>query len=583
MTPTAAAHAEVERVDVGDDDVRFLGTLVGVADASADAAVVARRRSDGAEVRAPVQLDGPRFDARVAFATLPWRDEDKPEFWDLYLALGADGDELRLGRHLDDVKNKRRAYVFPLRELELPAGSRRFRPFYGAGNDLFIRTGPVGPARARDETSAAPWSPARRRVVPPHQMALHRIATAAARALLRRRPGAPEPRDPDARPKVTILIANAYGMGGTVRTCLNVAGYLAERHDVELICVQRLRERPFFPFPPGIKVRVVDDQREDRPLAGLAGLARKLLRPRRSRLVFPGDLRFARGCSLWTDVLLLRALWDVREGVVMGTRPGLNLVALLLKRPGITVVGQEHMNMESHTPQRQAEIARRYPSLDAVAVLTDRDRQTYDLALGGTARLEWIPNAAPALDAPASTLEHPVAIAAGRLTTQKGFDMLIPAFAQVVARHPEWTLRICGGGGQRKRLEGLIIEHGVSNNILLMGPMDRLDLEMSKASMYVLSSRFEGLPMVMIEAMSLGLPIVSFDCPTGPRDVIEDGVSGVLVPDGDVDALAAAMLGVIEDPERRRALGAGAAARAKDFSLDAIGPRWAALLDELAS
>ena len=81
--------------------------------------------------------------------------------------------------------------------------------------------------------------------------------------------------------------------------------------------------------------------------------------------------------------------------------------------------------------------------------------------------------------------------------------------------------------------------------------------------MYVLSSRFEGLPMVMIEAMSLGLPVVSFDCPTGPREVIEDGRSGVLVPDGDVDALAQALLAVIEDPERRRALGAGAAAAAR--------------------
>jgi glycosyltransferase involved in cell wall biosynthesis len=287
--------------------------------------------------------------------------------------------------------------------------------------------------------------------------------------------------------------------------------------------------------------------------------------------------------SLWTDVLLIRALWQVREGVVMGTRPGLNLVALLLKRPGIAVVGQEHMNLESHTPQRQREIARRYPSLDAVAVLTERDRETYSGVLGDQGRLEWIPNAAPALDAPPAALTHPVVVAAGRLTPQKGFDMLIPAFAQVVARHPEWTLRICGGGPQRGRLAKLIMEHDLSNNVLLMGPVKRLDLQMSEASMYVLSSRFEGLPMVMIEAMSLGLPVVSFDCPTGPGDVIEDGKSGLLIADGDIDALAAGMLRVIEDEPLRHALGAGAAARAKDFSIDSIGPRWEALLDELAS
>jgi glycosyltransferase involved in cell wall biosynthesis len=104
---------------------------------------------------------------------------------------------------------------------------------------------------------------------------------------------------------------------------------------------------------------------------------------------------------------------------------------------------------------------------------------------------------------------------------------------------------------------------------------------MSQASLFVLSSRFEGLPMVMIEAMSLGLPVVSFDCPTGPREVIEDGRSGVLVSDGDVDALALAMLAVVEDPERRRALGAGAAERARDYALESIGPRWEALIAEL--
>jgi glycosyltransferase involved in cell wall biosynthesis len=240
------------------------------------------------------------------------------------------------------------------------------------------------------------------------------------------------------------------------------------------------------------------------------------------------------------------------------------------------------MNLETHTPQRQAEIARRYPSLDAVAVLTERDHATYARALGDSVRLERIPNAIPRLEAEPSGLDVPVVVAAGRLTLQKGFDLLIPAFAKVVERHPEWTLRICGDGGQRRRLQSLILEHRLSNNVLLMGAVDRLDLQMAQASLYVLSSRFEGLPMVMIEAMSLGLPVVGFDCPTGPREVIQNGRSGVLVPDGDVEALADAMLAVIEDPEHRRRLGAGASERAKDFALDSIGPRWEALIDELS-
>jgi glycosyltransferase involved in cell wall biosynthesis len=558
------AHAEVERVEVGEHAIVVLGTIAGE---PPPPALTARRRADGAEVSLPATVDGARFAATIPYEALPWRADAEPDFWDLYLG------ELRLGRHLDGVANKRAAYVFGVREAELAAGARRFRPFYTPRNNLYVRTGPVEAPGTAAEPAAE--TPARRRVVPPHELALHRLVHALAAAALALRPR----RGPR---KVTLLIANAYAMGGTVRTCLNVAGFLAERHEVEIISVHRDSDRPFFPFPPGVAVRVADDLR-DRPLAGRAGRLRELLRPHRSRLVYPGDLRFARACSLWTDVRLLRLLWDVRAGVVMTTRPALNLLAPALARPGLAVVGQEHMNLETHTPQRQAEIARRYPGLDALVVLTGRDRDTYAEVLGDALRLDHIPNAAPRLAAEPSSLERPVVVAAGRLTLQKGFDLLIPAFAQVARQHPQWTLRICGDGVQGKRLRALVLEHGMSNNILLLGRVDRLDLQMAQASMYVLSSRFEGLPMVMIEAMSAGLPVVSFDCPTGPRDVIEDGRSGLLVPDGDVDALAAAMRALIEDPERRARLGAGATQRARDFSLDAIGPRWEALIDELSA
>jgi glycosyltransferase involved in cell wall biosynthesis len=571
--------AEVARIDVGDEGVTVTGTLIGVEPATAGE-IVARRRSDGVEARTPADVEGDRFEAYVPFGSLSWTDPKEPEFWDLFLALDG-GPELRVGRHLDGVRNKRHAYVFELRELELPAGGRRFRPFYDAGNHVFIRTGPRGAGPSAP--SAPPKQAARRSVVPPHDMALHRLATALARAILRHR-GRAWPRARSAeRTKVTILIANAYAMGGTVRTVLNLAGFLAQHHDVEILSVQRLRAKPFFPLPAGVKVRVIDDQREGQALGGLAGRVRALLRPFPSRLIFPADLRFRNGCSLWTDLMLLRALWRVREGIVMGTRNGLNLAALLVKRPGITVLGQEHMNLETHTPQRQREIARRYPGLDAITVLTERDRQIYSQMLGSVPRLERIANAAPAMDAAPSKLEQPIVIAAGRLTLQKGFDMLIPAFAKVVERQPGWTLRIYGDGPQRKPLERLIMEHRLSNNVLLMGPVQRLDREMAQASLYVLSSRFEGLPMVMIEAMSLGLPIVSFDCPTGPAEVIEDGGSGILVPDGDVGALADAMLAVIEDADYRHALAAGAAERAKDYALDSIGARWEQLLAELSA
>ncbi|MFC7640081.1 glycosyltransferase [Streptosporangium lutulentum] len=114
-----------------------------------------------------------------------------------------------------------------------------------------------------------------------------------------------------------------------------------------------------------------------------------------------------------------------------------------------------------------------------------------------------------------------------------------------------------------------------------MGRSNRLDEELARSSLYVLSSRFEGLPMVMIEAMSHALPVVAFDCPTGPRDVITEEVDGLLVPPKNVDALASAMSRLISDRELRRRMGQAAVRTARDYAPDAVTPMWEKLFTDL--
>jgi len=369
---------------------------------------------------------------------------------------------------------------------------------------------------------------------------------------------------------------HAWGMGGTIRTTLNLAGYLSQQHEVEIISVVRRRNEPFFPFPAGVTVTAIDDQRSHR-LTGLRGLVRRALSALPSWLMYPGD-RARRACTMWTDLLIARKLWQVRSGVITGTRPALNLLALMAKRPGLAAVGVEHMNYSAHPAWLQSEIKRRYPGLDALVVLTGQDLRDYREALGVATRLAQIPNALPSLNGPAPSLTEPIVLAAGRLTRQKGFDRLIRAFASVARDHPDWTLRICGRGPKRAALERMIAEHQLSNNAELLPAVANLQDQMASASLFVLSSRFEGLPMVMLEAMRAGLPIVSFDCPTGPGEVIENGKDGVLVPEGDVDGLAKAISELIEDDERRRRYGEAAMAKATAYSLSAVGPLWDTLL-----
>ena len=214
-------------------------------------------------------------------------------------------------------------------------------------------------------------------------------------------------------------------------------------------------------------------------------------------------------------------------------------------------------------------------------VLTEGDRADYS-ALAGL-RVERIPNPTPPLDGGTSTLEAPVVAAAGRLTSQKGFDLLIPAFAPVARRHPGWTLRIYGGGPERAALQAQIEAEGMQGRIELMGPTRRLGQALAEASLFVLSSRFEGFGLVILEAMQAGLPVVSFDCPRGPSDIITSGRDGTLVPPEDVAGLTAALEELIADPARRRAYGQAALQTAAAYDQREIGARWAALLDELTA
>jgi glycosyltransferase involved in cell wall biosynthesis len=185
------------------------------------------------------------------------------------------------------------------------------------------------------------------------------------------------------------------------------------------------------------------------------------------------------------------------------------------------------------------------------------------------------------MGAASADLDARTIITAGRFTRQKGYDLLIPAFGQVAARHPEWRLRIFGGGQERATLEALVDELGLAGAVSLEKPAADLAAEMERASIYVLSSRFEGLPLVLLEAMSKGMAVVSFDCPTGPADVVDDHVNGLLVPPKDVDALAAGMSELIEDAELRRRCAAAAVETAREYTMDHVGPQWEALLRDL--
>jgi glycosyltransferase involved in cell wall biosynthesis len=390
--------------------------------------------------------------------------------------------------------------------------------------------------------------------------------------------------------KIRFLITNAYGVGGTIRTTYNVAGELAKRHDVEIVSVHKNRDVPAFPVPRGVTLRHLSDRSRsararDRRARGPRRLrvwARGLLRLTPSVLIHRADFRYKR-FSLESDIKLWRFIRSVEDGVLIGTRAGLNLAIARLAHPGVVAVGQEHLNYTKYKPSLRKAFAELYPRLEAYSTLTERDAEAFRQHLGsGEANVVCIPNGIPGVEGPRSSNSSRIVLAAGRLTRQKGFDRLIPAWAQVQAKHPDWELRIFGSGKLRPELEALIAKHGVGETARLMGYTDRLPEEMAKAAFYVMSSRFEGFPMVLLEAMATGLPVVSFDCPNGPADLVTRGKDGFVVPNGKVKSLAGAMIRMIElGHDVRHAFGEAAYEKAKQYRVDAVALRWEELLQEL--
>ncbi|MFC6083191.1 glycosyltransferase family 4 protein [Sphaerisporangium aureirubrum] len=378
--------------------------------------------------------------------------------------------------------------------------------------------------------------------------------------------------------KIRYLLLHAYGMGGTIRTVVSQANAMAALgHDVEIVSVVRRRAKPQFEIDPRVRVRALNDQRKAVPSDSLG---RRAWRRVRGKVVPPGEFA-ARYFTEVVERAVMEYVSTLEDGVLVTTRPALNLISARRATAGVIRVGQEHMNLGTYPKRVRSAIIRHYAGLDAVVTLTESDQAEYQKALPG-APIVHIPNAVSATGREPSRQENPVVIAAGRLVTQKGFDLLIPAFRRVADVNPGWELRIFGSGPKEESLTELIKEHDLAGHVKLMGRTQSLPGELTGASIYVLSSRFEGLPMVMIEAMNHALPVAAFDCPTGPADVLTHERNGLLVPPGDIDALAAALNRLIADRDLRVRLGTAARTRARDYTPEVVMPRWESLFQGLA-
>lgn len=354
--------------------------------------------------------------------------------------------------------------------------------------------------------------------------------------------------------KITFLSGDMNRPGGTERVTAVVASALAELgHEVSLLSVQG-GLAPFFPLHESICLEQL--------FAGPNNYRRKYLQ------------------AVWR---LRRSLARRRPEVVIDVESLLALFSLpAMAGLGIRHICWEHFNFRTDHGRRGRRLARFLAArcCDAVVTLTERDRALWQSA-GGRAAIRAIPNplSFPVQKSHAYPLHSTTILAVGRPAHIKGYDRLIEAWARICQLAPEWTLEIVGlGERDRDELDRQCRSSGIAGRVRLEPATPDIHAHYRGAAIFCLSSRSEGFPMVLLESLAFGLPVVSFDCETGPAEILE-GCGVQLVANGDVEAFAANLLQLIRDPGRRAELSRLASRKAEQYSPGLIRQQWLELLE----
>jgi GalNAc-alpha-(1->4)-GalNAc-alpha-(1->3)-diNAcBac-PP-undecaprenol alpha-1,4-N-acetyl-D-galactosaminyltransferase len=355
------------------------------------------------------------------------------------------------------------------------------------------------------------------------------------------------------------FVIPGLGPGGAERVTTLLCNFWAgEGHAVTLITFEGDETAPFYALDQGVALR---------RLAASAG---------------SGSARLLNNVNRVSRLRTL--LLEHRPDAVVAFTTDANVIALLATRGSKTPV----VISERNQPDRPGlaavhRLARRFTYRFADAVVV----QTEDIASWMRARfrvpVHIVPNPVrlPDSNSPRGAKGEPLLIGVGRLTAQKGFDILIEAFARVAAKHPDWRLAIYGEGPARPQLEALRDALSLQGRVSLPGLTRNVEPAYAEASLFALPSRFEGYPNALLEALAAGLPVIATSAPGGASEILEDGKYGLLVAPGDAVALASALDRMMSDPTLRASYGAQAPNAVANLDVEHIGRRWLDLLSGL--
>ncbi|RYG96696.1 MAG: glycosyltransferase family 4 protein [Alphaproteobacteria bacterium] len=351
--------------------------------------------------------------------------------------------------------------------------------------------------------------------------------------------------------RITIIVPG-LSAGGTEHVVNLIANHwIASQHTVTIITFEAPESVPYYPFHSGITVvRLGVPPGRTSKFGSAAAVGRRVLRLRSAvRLAKPD---FILSFLTRTNVMVLLATLGMSVPVVVSER----------NNPAVQPFGKIWKWFQ----------ARLYPRAFGLVTMTQGALDYFPETLR---RRGWV--IANAVDLPKDWVDrrkNNTLTAVGRLTHQKGFDLLLKAFAQIAAKHPDWRLVIWGEGDDRMALETLRRALGLQERVEMPGVTSKPGLWVETADVFVLSSRYEGWGIVLLEAMAARLPVVSYECEWGPGAMVTNGDDGILVPCENIDALAAALDTMLSDVNLREAMAANAAITAQNYLPERILARW---------
>lgn len=249
------------------------------------------------------------------------------------------------------------------------------------------------------------------------------------------------------------------------------------------------------------------------------------------------------------------------------------------------LISWEQFNYYYNPDGSYRKITRRWTAkkADAIVVLTDEDKQNYKKEVRIEGKIIRIYNPMESFEDNnvGYNLDSKLIISAGRLTAQKGFDMLVDVANIVLKKHLDWKWIVCGEGEERKALEEKINKYGLERNLILQGNVNNIEDYYRKSAMFVLTSRAEGFGLVLTEAKKEGLPCVSFRCPAGPSEIILDGINGYLIDCFDIEQMAEKIDLLIEDVNMRKNFSDKALEGTEKFDINKIATQWKDLIEQL--